>query len=72
MKIMGKMLQCVRGQKLLAVSVGTLFLLSAIVLKEKGVFSAAGDDVQTDDGKICVVIDAGHGSSNLRKVTKGK
>lgn len=68
MKIMEKMLQCVRRQKLLAVSVGTLFLLSAIVLKEKGVFSAAGDDVQTDDGKICVVIDAGHGGADPGKV----
>lgn len=67
MKKLEKMLQYVRKQKLLAVSVGTLLLLSAVVLKEKGVFSAAGDDVRTDDGKVCVVVDAGHGGSNLRQ-----
>lgn len=68
MKKLEKMLQYVRKQKLLAVSVGTLLLLSAVVLKEKGVFSAAGDDVRTDDGKVCVVVDAGHGGSDPGKV----
>lgn len=68
MKKMEKLLQYVRGQKLLAVSVGTLLLLSVVVLKEKGAFPAAGDNVQADDGKICVVIDAGHGGTDPGKV----
>lgn len=68
MKKLEKVLQYVRRQKLLAVSVGTLLLLSAVVLKEKGVYSAAGDDVRTDGGKVCVVVDAGHGGSDPGKV----
>lgn len=65
---MENILRHARKQKLLAVSVGTLFLLSLIVLKEKGAFSTAGDDVQADSGKICVVIDAGHGGTDPGKV----
>lgn len=68
MKIMEKMLQHVRSQKLLTVSVGTLFLLSLIMLKEKGTFSVAGDEVQAENEKICVVIDAGHGGTDPGKV----
>lgn len=33
---------------------------------------ASSGKVEREKKKICVVIDAGHGSGNLRKVTKGK
>jgi len=68
MKKLENILLWVRKQKLLAAAVVTLLIFSVIVLKEKGVFSAAGDNVQTQDRKICVVIDAGHGGSDPGKV----
>lgn len=68
MKKLDDVLQWVRKRKLVAVSVGTLFLLSLVVLKEKGVFSTGGDNVQAEDKKICVVVDAGHGGIDPGKV----
>lgn len=68
MKKLEKILQQVRKQKLLAVIMGTLCLLSLIVLERKGVFSAAGDNVQAENERIRVVIDAGHGGSDPGKV----
>lgn len=68
MKIMEGIWRRVGEQKLLAVSVGVLFLLSAIVLREKGFFPAAGNHARAEDGKICVVIDAGHGGVDPGKV----
>lgn len=68
MKKLEKILRQVGRQKLLAVSVLTLALLSLVVLREKGVFSADGDNVKTEDGKICVVVDAGHGGIDPGKV----
>lgn len=60
--------QQIRKQRLLLVSVGTLFLFSLIVLEKRGTFSAAGDNVQAENDKVCVVIDAGHGGSDPGKV----
>ena len=68
MKKLEKVLQQVRKQKLLAVTVGTFFLFSLIVLERRGNFSAAGDNIRVEDEKICVVIDAGHGGSDPGKV----
>ena len=68
MKIMEKILLWTRKQKLLAVSVGTLLVLSIVVLEEKGLFSAAGDNVRAEERKICVVVDAGHGGVDPGKV----
>lgn len=68
MKKLEKILRQVGRQKLLAVSVLTLALLSLVVLREKGVFSADGDNVKTEDEKICVVVDAGHGGIDPGKV----
>lgn len=41
------------------------------VLYERSEQASSGK-VEQEKKKNCVVIDAGHGSSNLRKVTKGK
>ena len=68
MKKLERVRQWIRKQKLLVVSVGTLFLLSLIVLERRGTFSVVGDNVQAEDEKICVVIDAGHGGSDPGKV----
>lgn len=50
------------------VSAGALLLLSAALLGKRGIFSATGDNVRAEDGKICVVIDAGHGGTDPGKV----
>ncbi len=68
MKKLEKILRQISGRRLLAVSVGTLFLFSLIVLQKRGAFSAAGDNVRAGDEEICVVIDAGHGGSDPGKV----
>lgn len=43
-----------------------LILLSSFALGRGAAAYAGGNQAQTDNGKICVVIDAGHGGSQLR------
>lgn len=66
MKLMKKILLYVRKQKLLVVSAGILVLLSLVVLEERGAFSTVGNEVRAENGKICVVVDAGHGGYKMR------
>lgn len=66
MKILEKILPKTWKKRILAVSAGALLLLSAAVPEKGGAFSAMGDNARAEDGKICVVIDPGHGGSNLR------
>lgn len=68
MKLMKKIMLYVRKQKLLVVSAGILVLLSLVVLEEKGAFSTVGNEVRAENGKICVVVDAGHGGADPGKV----
>lgn len=48
-----------------------IILLSVAILSRRESVIFTGADAKTVNRK-CIVIDAGHGSSNLRKVTKGK
>lgn len=47
-----------------------VLLLGACFFAREGAKMVENSKAKT--GEVCVVIDAGHGSSNLRKVTKGK
>ncbi len=65
-------------EKAFSLMLGMLLALSMIqVARSAAVFvngrnvADAGSAVAESE-QICVVIDAGHGSGNLRKVTKGK
>ncbi|MCM1542252.1 MAG: N-acetylmuramoyl-L-alanine amidase [Blautia sp.] len=68
MKKLEEVLRWVRKRKLVAAAAGTLLLLSLVVLEEKGAFSTGGDNVQAEDPKIRVVVDAGHGGMDPGKV----
>ncbi|MCM1065073.1 MAG: N-acetylmuramoyl-L-alanine amidase [Eubacterium sp.] len=68
MKKLEEALRWCRKRKLVAVAVGTLSLLSLVVLEEKGAFSAGGDNVRGSEERIRVVVDAGHGGMDPGKV----
>lgn len=66
-------------EKAFSLTLGLLLALSMIqVARSAAVFIGgrnvedAGSKAVAESEQICVVIDAGHGSGNLRKVTKGK
>lgn len=46
------------------------FIAAAFLLANRGTIFVQSDEAK--EKKTCIVIDAGHGSGNLRKVTKGK
>lgn len=49
-----------------------LLLLAGVCCIGRGAAAHVIGKNVAGEAKICVVVDAGHGSGNLRKVTKGK
>lgn len=67
-----------KQKKILGIIMAAVLLVSMYFVAGEGAAYVNSSRVAEEKGeegkreKICVVIDAGHGSSNLRKVTKGK
>lgn len=59
-----------RKQGLSAVAAVALIFFSAFALGRGAAAYVTGKSVQAENDKICVVIDAGHGGSNLRQEHK--
>lgn len=65
-----------RMEKGFSLVLGALLVISMLYVARGAAVLVNGRNVEnTEDisqSQICVVIDAGHGSGNLRKVAKGK
>lgn len=64
-----------RQKKGLGIIMAAVLLVSMYFVAGEGAVYVNSERLVAEEKekeKVCVVIDAGHGSSNLRKVTKGK
>lgn len=66
-----------RTEKIFSLALGVLLALSMVYVAHSAAVFVGGKNVEAGDAaqareQVCVVIDAGHGSGNLRKVAKGK
>ena len=64
-----------RQKKVMGIIMAVILLVSMYFVAKEGAAYVNSGRVETGKkkkDKFCVVIDAGHGSGNLRKVTKGK
>lgn len=57
-------------KKRLELIMAVIVLVGAYFFAREGAHMVGSKNA--DEGKICIVVDAGHGSGNLRKVAKGK
>ena len=57
-------------KKRLEVFMSVMLLLGACLFARQGAYMV--DSLKAQTGDVCIVVDAGHGSGNLRKVAKGK